>query len=659
MLFRGRWRVPSLAGGARILALAALYVVVARLGLMMDAVSGFATLVWPPTGIALAALLLGGRRLWPGVALGAFAVNWWTGAPILVALGIGAGNTIEAVLGAWALERFGFRSLDRLRDAIALVGAGALASTAVSATVGVTSLRLGGIVTSGTFGKTWVAWWVGDMIGDLVVAPLILAWTANRRGSLEGRGVEAAALGVCLLGVALGVFAGSSSADPATFGQVYAFFPLLIWAAVRFGAIGATTATFLVCVVAVWSTAAGHGPFVRPVLHERLLLLQTFIAVTASTFLVLATLLGERRRAMEQLGETHGTLAVVNRELQQGEEQLRMIVEAAPSAIVMVGERGEIVLFNRQAEGLFGYSRVEVRGRPVELLVPQRFRTPHVSHRAMFFGDPQSRAMGAGRDLFGLRKDGTEVPVEIGLNPLRTREGRFVLASIIDITERKRAEEWTRNSLREKEVLVKEIYHRVKNNLQMIISLLRMQARALQDPAVKDALRESQDRIKSMALIHEKLHRSPDLANVNLAEYLRDLVQTLFQSYAVGSRRIDLRLDVADISLSLDELVPCGLIVNELVSNCLKHAFPDRRSGVIHVGVSALDGRCRVVVRDDGVGVKDLDAAHATTLGLSLVRTLAEQLSGAVRFRTDAGTTVEIEFPIQPPKRSDAPDEPR
>src|SRR5688572_22589671 len=192
---------------ARIALLAATYTLVGRLGLMMEPVGGFATVVWPPSGIALAALVLYGTRLWPGVALGAFLVNAWMGAPLSVALGISLGNTLEAVLGAWVLLRVpGFNpSLERLKDVIFVVLAASL-TTLVAATIGAMSLEIGGLVDAANFRDVWQAWWVGDMIGDLVVAPLLLTWITPRSEYAPTRPGEAVLLGMTVLGICLFVF---------------------------------------------------------------------------------------------------------------------------------------------------------------------------------------------------------------------------------------------------------------------------------------------------------------------------------------------------------------------------------------------------------------------------------------------------------------------
>ncbi|MDP9280462.1 MAG: MASE1 domain-containing protein [Gemmatimonadota bacterium] len=289
-----------------IAALAIVYLVAARAGLMMDAVGGFATLVWPPSGLALAALLIFGPRLWPGVFLGAFIANLLTGAPVPVAIGIGVGNTLEPVLAVYALRRIpGFdASLERLFDVIGLIVIAAGLTTMVSATIGVTSLYLGGIVAAGQLGETWRAWWLGDLIADLLVAPVLLVWaTGAQRLDDPKRRVEALALGVAVVAASLLIFGGPPGLAMTTgrYAQAYLFFPLLIWAALRFGQRGAVTAAFAVSVIAVWGTALGHGPFVRAALHQSLIALQAFMGVAAATVLVLGASIAERRRVENEV----------------------------------------------------------------------------------------------------------------------------------------------------------------------------------------------------------------------------------------------------------------------------------------------------------------------------------------------------------------------
>jgi len=213
--------------------------------------------------------------------------------------------------------------------------------------------------------------------------------------------------------------------------------------------------------------------------------------------------------------------------------------------------------------------------------------------------------------------------------------------------EHKRSQQRLYATLREKEVLLREIHHRVKNNLQVISSLLSLQAGSLEDPAAREMLKESQNRVRSMALVHDQLHRSRDLSRIGFREYVKNLCASLFSSYGIDSARIALRVDVEDVSLPIDTAIPCGLIIHELVSNSLKHAFPDGRSGEIFIRLARVPGRGKLLtVCDDGIGLPpkiDLETVHS--LGLRLVRILAGQIDAPVRCRAHEGTCFEIELP--------------
>jgi two-component sensor histidine kinase len=196
-----------------------------------------------------------------------------------------------------------------------------------------------------------------------------------------------------------------------------------------------------------------------------------------------------------------------------------------------------------------------------------------------------------------------------------------------------------------REVMLQEIHHRVKNNLQVISSLLNLQASVLVDAHALAQLRESQDRIRSMALIHERLYQSENLALVNFGEYLRDLANSLFRSYGLG--RVRLLTSIQPINLGVNIAIPCGLIVNELLTNALKYAFPDGREGEVDLRL-ALDGnsQCVLIVRDDGIGFpSELDFRHSPSLGLQLVNTLTTQIDGTIDMTRDNGTTFSITFP--------------
>jgi serine phosphatase RsbU (regulator of sigma subunit)/anti-sigma regulatory factor (Ser/Thr protein kinase) len=270
---------------------AAVYYGSAKLGLQFGFESGSVTAVWPPTGIALAAVLLWGYRVWPGIALGACLANAWTGIPAYAVLGITVGNTLEALAGAYLLRRVDFRpSLERVRDVGALVGLAAILSTTISATIGVTMLWLADEIGGGQFASLWRTWWLGDMGGNLIVAPALLVaathWPFRRA---PGRLPEAVALGIALLGVSLFVFSRDA---PLT----YLAFPPLIWATLRFWQAGAAATALIYSAVAVAFTQAGEGPYAEYAPDERLLLAQTFVGVAGITALLLGAVITERRR---------------------------------------------------------------------------------------------------------------------------------------------------------------------------------------------------------------------------------------------------------------------------------------------------------------------------------------------------------------------------
>jgi PAS domain S-box-containing protein len=334
-------------------------------------------------------------------------------------------------------------------------------------------------------------------------------------------------------------------------------------------------------------------------------------------------------------------------ERRRSAERFRRVVEAAPNAMVMISRQGRIEMVNAEAERVFGYDRSELLGQSIEVLVPERFRSQHPALRRDFFAAPASRPMGEGRDLFGLRKDGSEFPVEIGLNPIETEDGTMILSAIVDISDRKQKEESIRQALREKDVLLSEVHHRVKNNLQIIHSLLDLQSSQIDDPTVVAMLRDSQNRIRSMSLIHQTLYQSKDFARVDFANFLDSLLPTLMDSYSTASDRVVLSVAVEDVHLPLNQAIPCGLIVNELIANALKHAFPGGLRGRIDV-TSRLNGNREIAlsVSDDGIGLRDDQEIESATLGLTLVQLLARQLHGEIAVNRRNPTRFDLIFPV-------------
>ena len=248
---------------------------------------------------------------------------------------------------------------------------------------------------------------------------------------------------------------------------------------------------------------------------------------------------------------------------------------------------------------------------------------------------------------YSARKAGA-VLFETTIFPVLSPHGevQHIVALWKDVTERKQAEARIKTSLQEKELLLKEIHHRVKNNLQVVCSLLSLQGSAIQDPGTRQLFEETRDRVRSMASIHEMLYQSADMARIDFSGYISNLASQLFSSHGVDPARVKLQVDVEPVSLGINLGIPCGLLINELVTNALKHAFPGDRAGTITVSMrETLDHSIRIAVRDNGIGIpSDLDVESADSLGFQLVTTLIGQLNGTLEVRREHGTEFIILF---------------
>lgn len=334
----------------------------------------------------------------------------------------------------------------------------------------------------------------------------------------------------------------------------------------------------------------------------------------------------------------------------QAEENLlkfQFCVNQAPDAIFWLEENGNYSYVNDEACRSLGYTRQELMDLglfDVDTAYPrQAWRTSWDRF------ENTGQGVAAQIDSFHRRKDGVVFPVEVRAQHIWFGKTPLHVAFVRDITERRLVEEKIKASLAEKEILLKEIHHRVKNNLQVISSLLYLQSRKVSDPAMLSLLLESQNRVTSMALIHEKLYRSPNLESIDFGDYARELAISLFQSYGVDQSRIDLVVDAQDQVLDVTVAVPCGLLINEIVSNALKYAFPGERRGAIRIEMKYDgSGRRYLILGDDGIGLpSDLEARMRSTLGITLIERLVDQFQGTLeRNSSSLGTVYRILFPL-------------
>jgi PAS domain S-box-containing protein len=329
--------------------------------------------------------------------------------------------------------------------------------------------------------------------------------------------------------------------------------------------------------------------------------------------------------------------------LRENQEKFRVLAETSPTAIFLY--QGEMIIYaNPATERLFGYGHDELlRMTFWDWAHPDFKETVRERGLARLRGE----SVAVRYESRFVTKGGEDRWLVVSAGLIDYQGMPTGVASFLDITENKKAELQLRQSLAEKEVLLKEVHHRVKNNLQIVSTLLELQSDYIHEEYARRYIAESQERIRSMALVHEQLYRSKDLSSVNFAQYVEDLVLCLCQSVLVDPAHIRVQVAVDPIELEIDDAISCGLIVNELVSNAFKHAFPGDRGGVIAItGARAADGTVCLTVADTGVGLPaGLDFRETESLGLQIVNMLARQLRGTLEMGGNGGLTVAVTFP--------------
>jgi PAS domain S-box-containing protein len=331
--------------------------------------------------------------------------------------------------------------------------------------------------------------------------------------------------------------------------------------------------------------------------------------------------------------------------LKESEERFKALTESTSDWIWAVDENAIYTYASPKIKDLLGYEPKEVIGKTPFDFMPQE----EARRVAEEFGEIVKAQRTIERlENVNLHKNGRLVVLETSGVPISDAEGYFRGYRGIDrdITERKKMEDRIVASLEEKEILLREIHHRVKNNMTVIYSLLDLQSKFTSERHEREMLNDAKARIKAMALIHEKLYRSKDMAKIDFSDYLRDILNNMCMSYLKDPGRIKLNIEVRDVDLGIDDAIPCGLIINELVSNTLKHAFPEGRKGEITVGMRSYDkDMIELIVADNGIGLPaDIDSRKKTSMGLSLVDALVNQLHGKIELHKEEGTRFTITF---------------
>ncbi len=662
--------------------LAIVYHLAARLGLSMAYLQDNTSPVWPPTGIALAALLLFGISRWPGITLGVLLGSLLTGAPFNLALGMSIGNTLEALIGAYILQRYvNFHpAMDRVQDVIGLVIV-AIFSTMLSATAGASTLVLIDFASADAYGSIWITWWIGDLLGALVVATVILAWLkteikpGSRKKILEGT------LAFVLLGIVTWyVFIYQTQTSIYHQALLYLIFPFVIWTAIRFGQRGGTTAVIMVSGIAIWATVAGLGPFSLHSKNDNLILLQTFLGVVSLTSLILAAATMERLQASRTLQQRADDLATLNEssriflDARNPDSIYQTICELAISHIGMdaawierkgtVGERHDPLascgISNAAIQQLdlstymFAYSedpeQIHVftldRTAPTLSSSPPPFKSLAVvplifsgeligdlkllSHKSDFFSTDRQLLLGSYANLAAV----------VIQNSWLFDEVRYSNRQLHGLSQRliKAQEDERLNLSRE----LHDESGQLLTGLLFELGVLEQKAR---DP--ETAMKKIQDLKTTAHELQDNLHK---LA-VNLRPASLDhlgLVTALEQFVNEFSRQYDIRVEFETVGmqeqrLSSEAETAIYRIVQESLTNVVLHA----RATLVDVQISQRSDYVVATIEDNGVGFLFTTPTVEDHLGLFGMRERVEMLNGRFTIESSPGkgTTVNVEIP--------------
>ncbi|AKP24574.1 Histidine kinase sensor protein [Leptospira interrogans serovar Manilae] len=691
-----------------------IYYVLALIGRKTAIYPSYAAAIWPASGAALGFTLLFGNYAVLGVFLASVLFNFGTGIlsgdNLYLNFLIGFFSAFQSYVGKTVLTRKipGYKISDRTQFVFLFIFLEAIVCV-INATGSVASMYFLGKIDLSSIRQSWLTWWVGEVLGVYVGAPFILFWFRGPYKLFRWKEFfESAILLFLIVFFSLTSFDLTTSVFFFNYSLGYVLVPLILWSAFRLGERASSLAVFLSSIIAIFGSIPTR--FNAESIGESSILLQFFIAVLSITSLLVVSMVNERKEVEDQLRISHQSLEekveerthellrsneILREEIQEKNEaraaleksqtrymglfehlpvaiieadysELKRVLDCLPSDIQ--GDIFSDYIETRPDFVRHCFNSIQVVGVNQETVNLLRVGSIDEVYKGWRFFFSQDNFKVFKRVLRKIReksyfyevevgfrvKDNTRLDIKIrwSVPPGFESSLSSVIVTLLDFTEIKSAERKLQLSLNEKEVMLKEIHHRVKNNLQVISSLLSMQSDYVQDKQSLSVFIESQNRLRTMSMIHEELYQSENLGKIQYSVYIEKLLNQLFQVYGKSDSVVLVTL-LEPLDITVNRAIPIGLIINELVSNSLKYAFPEGRSipnkPELRVSFSKSGENLEMRVEDNGIGMPfGFDLKDSNSLGLKLVNILVRQLGGKIDFSSDSkkGTQFKIHIPL-------------